>query len=75
MIFQPGVELVPKYLRRNQAAWRYLLPEFPPWPGAHRMLLPQARNILRLPFEQALHARPWAIARSARPAGLPLLPF
>ena len=31
-----------------------------------------ARNILRLPFQQALHARPWAIARSARPAGLPL---
>jgi hypothetical protein len=28
-----------------------------------------ARNILRLPFQQALHARPWAIARSARPAG------
>src|ERR1700738_5413237 len=33
------------------------------------MLLPEARNILRLPFQQALHVRPWAIARPARPAG------
>jgi hypothetical protein len=39
------------------------------------MLLPEARNILRLPFQQALHARPWAIADPRGRPGCRFDPF